>query len=350
MIKLDYTIQSPEERNELVKKILEENPNPSEKYLEILADYLVLCMEKQERKKRKILTDNRMTTVNKRETSFEGLVSQLENGEDGIYNLITDDKQIIFQPKVTITKKDLEEIPFLKQLRDTITIWEKNLKQAEGKKAYIIKKALIEMRKEQYIIKNAYRKPVQMSNRMMYSKYYVPLLDTTHEFDEKGYPIPEGVSLLNPKMCSLILCNYSKLKESSWDILQGDLWHLLQDFDELAEAALAPHPLYEKIVIYKIDGMQNIDIQMNIQIEFGIKHSLEYISSLWRNKIPKLIASKAEDQWLDNYYFNVEKGKYKRCSRCGQIKLAHNKYFSKNKTSKDGFYSICKECRNKKKK
>ena len=43
-----------------------------------------------------------------------------------------------------------------------------------------------------------------------------------------------------------------------------------------------------------------------------------------------------------------EKGKYKTCTRCGQIKLAHNKYFSKNKTSKDGFYSICKCCRNSK--
>jgi hypothetical protein len=67
-------------------------------------------MEKQEKKERKILTDNRMVTVNKRETSFEGLVSQFENGEDGIYNLITDNKNTIFQPKVTITKKDLEEI------------------------------------------------------------------------------------------------------------------------------------------------------------------------------------------------------------------------------------------------
>jgi hypothetical protein len=96
MIKLDYSLQTPEERNELVKKILEENPNPSEKYLEILADYLVLCMEKQEKKERMILTENRMATINKRETSYEGLVSQLENGEDGIYNLINESKTTIF--------------------------------------------------------------------------------------------------------------------------------------------------------------------------------------------------------------------------------------------------------------
>ncbi len=53
-------------------------------------------MEKQEKKERKILTDNRMTTVNKRETSFEGLVSQFENGEDGVYNLMTEDRHMIF--------------------------------------------------------------------------------------------------------------------------------------------------------------------------------------------------------------------------------------------------------------
>ena len=148
MIKLDYTLESPEERKELVEKILAEVENPSEAYLETLADYLVLCMEKQEKKERKLLTDNRMATVNKRETSYEGLVSQLENGEDGIYNMITNNKNTIFQPKVMITKQDVEEIPGMKQLREAIKMWETKLKSASGREAYIIKNAIIELRKD----------------------------------------------------------------------------------------------------------------------------------------------------------------------------------------------------------
>lgn len=302
-------------------------------------------MEKVEKKERKILTDNRMTTVNKRETSFEGLVAQLENGEDGIYNLITENKQVIFQPKISITKKDLEEIPELRQLRETITLWEHYLKRAEGKERFIVKKALIEMRKDQYVIKQAYRKPV-IPTKLIRSSHHVQLEDKTHEFNENGFPIPEGFTLMNPDVCEAVLCNYSKLKQDSWCSFEDDTWYMIYDFERLCDKALAPYPLYMRLLECKIDGMQNIDIQTTLQLEFGIKHSVEYISSLWRNKIPKLIASVAEDEFLDWYYLNIEKGKYKRCSRCGQIKLAHNKYFSKNKTSRDGFYSICKKCRN----
>ncbi len=306
-------------------------------------------MEKQERKERKILTDNRMMTVNKRECSFEGLVSQLENGEDGIYNLITDNKNQIFQPKVTITKKDLDEIQPLRQLREAINVWEAKLKVTEGKDAFVIKKALIEMRKDQYVIKNAYRRPI-VPNKLTRSTHVTMLPDETSSFDEEGYPIPKGVSLLNPVVCSAILCNYSRLKEDSYDRFEGDLYYLMLAFDEIADKALKEYPLYEKIVECKVDGLQNTQIQEILQMEFGIKHSLEYISSLWRKKIPKLIASQAEDEYLYWYYLNIEKGKYKKCSRCGQVKLAHNKYFSKNKTSRDGFYSICKKCRNSKNK
>ena len=304
-----------------------------------------MCMEKQERKERKILTENRMTTVNKRETSFEGLVSQLENGEDGIYGIMTEDKNQIFSPKISITKEDLEDIPCLRQLRDSINYWEEKMKTAQGRDALIIKKTLIDLRKDQYIIKSAYRKPIVFTQAVHSSKNFIPL-DGEITIGPDGLPISSGITLLDPKVCSAILCNYSRLKQDSWGNFESDTWYLIYDFENICDKALERYPLYMRIVEYKIDGMQNIDIQEAIQQEFGIKHSVEYISSLWRKKIPALIASAAEDEFLDWYFMKEEKGTYKKCSRCKQVKLANNKYFSYNGTSKDGWYSICKKCRN----
>lgn len=346
MTKLDYSIDSPEERKKLVEQILEEVPDPTPAYLTTLADYIIFCMEKQEKKERKILTDNRMMTVNKRETSFENLVSQFENGEDGIYNIITDEKTIIFQPKVKITKNDLEEIPELRQLREAIEFWEEKQKGASGRRAYIIKKTLIDLRRDQYIIKNAYRHPI-VFNKITHSSFPTEL-ESKEWINENGDVQYSGVSLINPRVCQVILCNYSRLKEDSEDQLDGDIKYLMEVFDAESEKALHKFPFYERLVEYKIDGLQNAEIQALLEGEFGIKHSVEYLSSLWRKKIPKMIAEQAETDFIDWYYSHVEKGTYKRCGRCGKMKLAHSKYFSRNKTSKDSFYSICKECRNEK--
>ena len=347
-IKIDYSIKTVEGRKAHVDAILAELKEPPNAfYLDKLADYLAVPVESAERKERKILTDNRMATINKRETSLEGLIEQLENGEDGLYNLINESKSTILQPKISITKKDIEEIPYLAQLRDSIEHWEGMLKTAEGKDAYIIKRALIQMRKDQYIIKNAYRKPVVPTK--LVRSHPLMELDESYQIDEETLEVHvEGFSLCDPEVCQAILCNYSKLKQNSWGDFKGDLYFLMEDFDKVSSDALAEFPLLEKIVECKVDGKQNADIQRILEEEFDKKHSLEYISSLWRNKIPQLIAEKASEQLLDWHYLQVEKGKYKKCSRCGQIKLAHSKYFSKNKTSKDGWYSICKCCRSRK--
>lgn len=347
-IKMDFSLETPEERNEKVKEIIEKTPPEklTPKYLEKLTDYIIFAMDKQERKERKIITDNRMVTVNKRELSFEGLAGKLENGEDGIYDMIANDKNIIFAPKVKITEQDCAEIPALKQLVDAIAIVEEQAKKAKGKKAYALKKQLIEMRKDQYVIKNSYKKPIYCMN--LIKSFSKVDLSEKISIQEDGSVTSTGlINFFDEKHISALLCNYSKLKEDTWSNFHDDAKWLMMDLDNLVDRALEEkYPLYYDLLIYKIDGKQNVEIQQLLYEKYGIKHSVEYISSLWRNKIPKLIVQQAEEEWLVWHYTMEEKGKWKKCSRCGQIKLAHNYFFSKNKTSKDGYYSICKCCRN----
>lgn len=351
-IKLDYSLETPEERNELVKKIIDKTPSEqlTPKYLEILSDYIIFAMNKQERKQKQILTDNHMVTVNKRETSFEGLVGRLENGEDGIYNMIANDKNIIFTPKFQITQQDIAEIPELKQLVDAIAEVEKAEKKAVGKKKFLLKKQLIAMRQDQYVIRSAYKPPIYCMNAIKsFSK-----IDFDENVSISGNDEIEDnslVSFFNPKHISALLCNYSRLKEDAWGKFYSDSYFLMEDLDTLIEKTLRDsYPMYYDLLIYKIDGKQNLEIQSLLNQKHNAKHSVEYISSLWRNKIPKLLSEQAQEDYLIWYYTTQKKGKWKKCSRCGEIKLAHNKFFSKNKTSKDHFYSICKCCRNKKNK
>ena len=351
-LKLDYTIQSPVERNELVKKIVESLPPQklTNRYLEILADYIIFAKTKEQRKKQEsINTENRMITINKRQTSFQGLVGKFENGEDGVYNLFTEDKNIIFTPKISITEEDLAEIPALRELRAAIEQVQKLQKTARGKRKYLLKKQIIQMRQDQYVIKTSYKQPIFCLNAV---KNF-----SSMSFEDNISISPDGkikdkslISFINPKHISALLRNYSRLKEDCYGKFYTDGYYMMEVLEELVDKALKEkYPLYYSLLIYKIDGKSNLEIQKLLEEEHGIRHSVEYISSLWRNKIPKLIAEQAEIDFLHWYYLEKEKGKWKKCSRCGEVKLAHNKFFSKNNSSKDGFYSICKQCRNKKK-
>lgn len=349
-IKMDFSIESPAERVTKVEEIIANTP--SEKltpyYLEKLADYVVLPITKKEMKNKLILTNNHLKNINKRETSFEGLVSKLENGEDGIYNMIANDKNIIFTHNKKYTNEDIENIPGLKEYMEAIEEVNKNFKNSTGKKKLLLKRQLIEMHQDKYEIGKFYKKPIYLMNPIK----SISRLDLGEEIsvNEKGEVVSTGIiNLFNPKHISILLCNYSKIKEDAWDRFNSDIKWMMEDLDNLIENTLRDdYPLYYKLLIYKIDGKTNADIQELLYDEFGIKHTVEYISSLWRNKIPKMIARTAADEWLLWYYTTKERGKWKRCSKCGQIKLAHNHFFSKNNTSRDGFYSICKDCRNKK--
>lgn len=332
-IQLDYKIESLDKRQEIVEKICENYGDELTPYnLEQLANYLIYQMEKEERKERTILTPNRLVTVNKRETSFEGVLSKFETNKDGIYSIMNEDKNVILSPKISITAKDIEEIPFLKQIRESI----KKLRAIPNRN-YIIQQAIIDLSQTQYIVKEAYLKPIRSNNSSIPGppKYdWCELLDFSNWNHTKAF-----------------LRHYSKLKTDSSEQFESDMFWIVQDFEKLADEALQEkEPMLYDIMVYKMMNMQNKNVQKQLEQDYGKTYSVEYISSLFNNKIPKLIAAESEKQKLIYHYSYVEKGNWKKCNRCGQVKLLHSIFFSKNSSSsKNGFYSICKECRNSKK-
>ena len=353
MIKLDYSINDPEKRIVLAESILS-HYEPSASELVLLTDYVLFVRDKNQTKKERkeeypITTPNREVTLEKRQISYDGLAEKLENGEDGLYSLISNDKEIKLDNKDPITPKDIKEIPGIKDSMDIIASFEKQYEKATGSKRKTLKTAIIETWKQIYTIKSDYKISASFSTNKTKYLAYIDIPEEI-EFDERDIPYSNSpLSLLNPEHVSFLLQYYQPLKEETWELLDSDMrWHLI-DLEELAAKALEQkYPLLWDVLIWKVDKLTNKQIKEKVLAKYGEDHSEQYYSSIWRKRIPKLISEQAQKRYLITYCLRNKVGYWKRCSKCGRLKLGNPLFFSKN-SGGDNFYSQCKECRNSKK-
>lgn len=296
------------------------------------------------------MTNERMVTINKHEASYEGLALKFEAGEDALEALSQSRgaPTNITPKKRPITSKEMNTIPGVRQASESAQFWLRLSKRTTGRPSYIAKQAFKEDSSLMQTLRDA----------------AVPIIEThttpSYTHKEQEYPSKEwvgpngeihyeGFSLMNKKLCGVLLKDYLKYKGQNWGKF-NDLWFMIMDFESILFDALGPYPVYQAIVEQKWSNLSNLEIVREIEIEFGKTYTPETISNLYCNKIPEKIAKTAQDKFLDWWYTYQEKGTYKTCSSCGQTLLAHPRFFNKNSTSKDGFYSQCKACRASKRK
>ena len=150
-LQLDYSLTTPQERIACVEQILAETPSEqlTKGYLSYISDYILFTADRNQTKKERqeekpIVTKNREVTVNKRQVSYEEIVSNLENGEDGIYALMSDNKNQLLDPRSPISDKDYEEIPELHNYYNHIQSLHSQFNNARGMRRYYLKKNIIE--------------------------------------------------------------------------------------------------------------------------------------------------------------------------------------------------------------
>lgn len=347
--KLDYSITDCEGRTALVAEIVDSMPPQAltKRYLELLGDYIMEAAIKEEKKEKRILTENRLITIGRRETSYEGLVDRFENGEDGLYNLIDENnKNTLLSPRIGITEHDLETIPGLREAKENVAVLEQLCAQATGRDKFILKKAVIDARKDQYALKTASATQIHPKGTVSFGKARIDLSERRW-LDEEEEPQSDGlVSFFYPNHISALLANYADLWYETRNKYDSDLYYILNDFNSLLLRAVKDNEIYKVIIGWKIRGKTNAQISVKLQTKFGIFYSPEYISTIWKVKIPKQVAQLAKEEFVIWYYSEVKHGYFKQCTGCGERKPAHHYFFSKNNSSKDGWYCLCKKCRN----
>lgn len=230
--KLDYSLKTSKERIDLVNEIINttDPANLRSTYLSCMSDYILFVNDRQRTKKErtqeeKVLTRNREKTISKRETSYEEIVSKLENGEDGFYAMISDNKNQILDPKDPITEEDLKKFPALQEQMDIIEKLQRQLSKATGIKRYSLKKQIIETWQQIYILKASLKEAPAKGKISNQIKTLAHMELPEHvTLNENNMPYSDCIiSLFNPEHVSFLLHYYSQLKEDSYDFLDSDM-------------------------------------------------------------------------------------------------------------------------------
>ena len=267
-------------------------------------------------------------------------------------------------PKPTIDKVKDAAIPGMadlwKAIADVEEFFEQEKEQGKSLKVYYLRHLIIDLRKEQYVLKAAYR-PVMHST--------VSIDTSPHEIDwfaDSGYAVEplmvsvdnteylgrddwhwrtvaeHTVNLSDPSHIYHILDNYSALRHQVYDNPTSTTAFLLHAVEALvSKTKLTPARFH--ILVRKVDHASNEVIAAELREKFGLDYAFNYISTIWTKEICGAIARTGEidkDEWQARNHPH----KWKTCIRCHTHKLRDLRFFATKRNTYDGLNPICRDC------
>lgn len=247
---------------------------------------------------------------------------------------------------------------------------------------------LVELRREQYTLRDTYTQPVQQHATQEAQQTLNPIYidadipcapcglyysnDSTglwkKIFPEGRYPAPsdftkselsqilrfywrrkefcrEGITYFdftNEDHITRVFNNFDLLNENE----ETDVFSNTKEFHDtlnfyIARANLSP--AQQLILQLKIQKKSNEEISKLVEQEFGKAYTINYISTIFRQKIIPSIceAAKIHAEVIENLPYPEN---FKVCKTCGKIMLINEKNFVHKARAADGFSSQCKRC------
>ena len=295
--------------------------------LEMIANYILAVDEKDKGINYKIYTSEELFNRACREYNVINSVAKANGGLDMNYGENVSEAFPIFQlPKnfkkvkdLKVEKKDLEKYPPMKDYTDfyeylkeeSKRLWNtKGLSKEDMVRRSKIKKILPEIKKDIIEVKKQLQMPII---------WKAPLKDNgSADYDE--------LDMFDKNVIKMLLQIHKQID------LQNDLSCILVDLDNLINNVEFTKRQYEVLELWR----NGLTIE-NISKELHVK---ENTVSITLNRAIDSIIKQYEKEYEEWYYLNIRKGTYKKCSKCGEVKLISQ--FSKNGNRLRG---NCKDCK-----
>ena len=398
MLKLDFSIEQSTDRAEFVSAFFSENPDykPTQSELDTLSNYILYGKDEDGTSvvdRGEVEIETKYKSYSKRKA--ESLDELMETPGFNENTVVT--KYIYRHPKPTIDKEADANIPGMKELWQSIdrvayilgmcngdiepddTMAPVRVENYTSTDLYKLKHHLIDMRKQQYVLKEAYggtehlfnpnvTKSAQLAsapldpidwervwfyplglvdvprdNRWVSPQDYEEKISPWDRFMDlgllKGYQV---IDFTNGEHIYLLTKAYQDLSVAADQENDGTCAAILKTlkfYVDKAKLSEARQLIWE----LKCGQANNEFIRKEVNSKFGTSYNENYISTLFKQNICTEVAAAA--RLHADYFINrADPTSWKICSGCGQRKLRDTREFMRKSKSSDGLASRCKEC------
>lgn len=300
------------------------------KLLESLGTY-ILQPDKEYRKKNKLKIYNNEEEFQKalkKEKSYVCRYGEQINEDDPMI-ILKPVQNIKLVPKRTINKEYINEHEELRCYQDLIN----HLNEIQENKELQnnINKKLNQNKNEGWFkYKCDYMKSSLRSDMEYVQNSYNPLFIPKKLLKDNGAVTWDCLDTLDVTHVKPLLQLYREKEEYDFT---SDIDCILYDLGQVLKKVKFTDKQKEVLNLWmKGDTVKNIAKELN--------RKLPSITGML-DTIVKNIVQAYEEELEDIYYLNICKGEYKRCNKCGKVKLV-SKF---NKNGSKGLLSICKKCR-----
>lgn len=404
---LDYSIERDIDRLHAVEEILDTlDTTPSQTDLEQLASYILYGKDEngQNAVKRGEITDS-----NRRYNSFARAADKVQSLDEILDNPLADQQNLqpvgeryIYtkkKPAIQRPKYDKEgnlldigdgDIPGMQELWDTIDRLDHVVAVNEGKvppdettqlfsdpyRFYQFKHALIDIRRHQYYLKDAYKPTLHFLaliqpkaqtynwdtdaaywmtrdewEKKVASSYISSVSKNIEDYETRTNPDTGELEVRwvvrqhhfdweNPEHIKCLINYYSAIYMELGEKLDSWGRTLIYDFDRYFDMCEFS-PLREYILTRKIDKASFATIQAEVEEKYGIHYNENHLSLIISKEIPEKMAAMAKKTRLLAEWPEENR---KKCFTCKRMLPRDNLFFANNAGRKDGLSSNCKEC------